>query len=106
MIRACKRDIGGYDTSRLKKVFARTHLINPRDVTDSMLIAALMEIIIDYNLVHDMNVFIWQVASRSEAWEGAFPMAYLSRCMDVIRVTAVNVFPRYPRSAFFRNRYP
>lgn len=108
LIRACKKS---RSPRILRRIYAASRAL-PFSLTPIEYVThGLMEIIKDYELVKDWDTFIAEIGRKQDGEYYfrepiSFAEAYLESCISVISCTAVAKFPRYPRCAWFRNKYP
>lgn len=108
IIRQCKKNIPSINI--LNRLCCKRHALS-YDVKDrAPLVHVLTEIVLEYNLIRDMYEFI-SVDLDPDNWRNKFykAVSYKENLINVliskIAITSVDKFPRYPKPAWFRNKY-
>jgi hypothetical protein len=109
IIRQCKRNNPSINI--LNKLACKRHGLSYDYLDKSPLIHVLTEIVLEYNLIRDMYEFI-AVDLDPDNWRNKFysPVTYkenlINQLINKISCSSVDKFPRYPRPAWFKNKYP
>lgn len=107
LIRQCKKNNTSIDI--LRKIISKRNALSYNYVTKADVVYFLTKIVLDYELIRNMVEFI-TVDLNPKKWWGDTELSYqdnlIEQLISVISNTEVAKFPRYPRSAWFRNKYP
>ena len=109
LIRACKRNHDHKKMmSMIKRVIMRRNALPYRAVNDGIVIHCLLNIVLQYGLIRRMEEFI-TVNLNPKKWWGHEVLSYeenlIKELISKIGCVECAVFPRYPRPAYFRNKY-
>jgi len=111
LIRQCKRN--DISILNMRKIYAKSRALSLEYTPESYVTHALIEIILDYGLIRDMQQFLMETIDPDN-WFNTYgkevPPKYsdllLAKCISLIGITEVKKFPRFPRPAWGRNKYP
>jgi len=106
IIRHLKRN--NSDDRILKRIVGKYYALYPQHVTKDTIFNCLFDIIEAFDLLpHTMkdkdirNFFIYKMAFEpdfEDKWD-----SWIYRAKSIIRMSAIDKFPRYPEPAYFRN---
>lgn len=107
LIRHCKKNNTSIDI--LRKIVAKGYALPYSYVTKEDVARCLTRIVIDYDLIRQWEEFLLVDINPKKWWtkeEKPYIDNLLEQLISKISCTEVKVFPRYPNSAWFRNKYP
>lgn len=109
IIRHCKRNKPSINI--LNKLACKRHALGYDSIDKSPLIHVLIEIVLEYNLIRDMEEFITVNLDPNNWYNTFFKIQtyrenLISQLISKISCASVDKFPRYPRPAWFKNKYP
>jgi hypothetical protein len=93
----------------IKNILARRQWISKCYVDNHFMSHYLLNICIDYNLICNLHEFIYKDLNPKKWWTKevkSYEDNLIHELIGVIAVSEVSKFPRYPRPAWFRNKYP
>lgn len=111
MIRQCKKN--NPSIRNLRRIYAHSRAMSVSYYKNNFKFInhALLQICLDFDLIHNINQFITvEIHPDKDKWWSGVSKTYDESLCDalisVIMCSEIKKFPRYPRSAWFRNKYP
>jgi len=107
LIRACKKN--NTDVNILRRIVSKGYALPHSYVSKADVARCLTRIVVDFSLIGDWEEFLLVDVNPKKWWtnrEETYMDNLVEQLISKISITEVAQFPRYPRPAWFKNKYP